>query len=127
MQLSLKYNLPFTTLTITYKGVSLEIPEVLIDTGSGSTVLSADLLSSIQIAPEAEDILHLIRGVGGSEMVFIRCVDFLQLGEKRIDDFEIEVGAMDYGFQINGILGMDFLRKAGAVINLQEMNIKFAS
>lgn len=30
---------------------------------------------------------------------------------------------MDYGFEINGILGMDFLKKVGAVINLHEMEI----
>jgi hypothetical protein len=37
---------------------------------------------------------------------------------------------MDYGFEIEGILGMDLLIKSGAVINLQEMNItlgEFAS
>jgi hypothetical protein len=34
---------------------------------------------------------------------------------------------MDYGFRINGILGMDFLTQAGAIINLQEMKIEFAS
>ena len=39
MQLSLKYDLPFTTVTIAYMGVTLEIPDVLVDTGSASTVL----------------------------------------------------------------------------------------
>lgn len=33
---------------------------------------------------------------------------------------------MDYGFAINGILGMDFLVSAGAIINLREMTIEFA-
>lgn len=30
---------------------------------------------------------------------------------------------MDYGFDINGILGMDFLKKVGAIINLDEMTV----
>jgi len=30
---------------------------------------------------------------------------------------------MDYGFEINGILGMDFMKKVGAVINLNEMKV----
>jgi len=127
MQLSLKYNLPFTTVTIAYQGVTLEIPEVLVDTGSGSTVLAADLLTTIQITPIAEDILHMISGVGGSEVVFTRRIDYLQVGERHIADIEIEVGGMDYGFQINGILGMDFLLRAGATINLREMKIEFTS
>jgi hypothetical protein len=33
---------------------------------------------------------------------------------------------MDYGFPMYGILGMDFLARAGAMINLREMAIAFA-
>jgi len=36
-------------------------------------------------------------------------------------DFEIEVGAMDYGFKINGIVGMDFLIKGKFLINLAQL------
>ncbi|MEA1967639.1 MAG: retropepsin-like aspartic protease [Thermodesulfobacteriota bacterium] len=127
MQLSLKHNLPFTTVRVSYKGDVLEIPDILVDTGSSSTVLSADFLAKINITPLAEDVLHTISGVGGSEVVFTRLIDYLQIGEKKISNFEIEIGGMDYGFQINGILGMDFLVRAGALINLQEIKIEFDS
>ena len=33
---------------------------------------------------------------------------------------------MDYGFEINGILGMDFLLCAGAIINLRAKSLEFA-
>jgi hypothetical protein len=33
---------------------------------------------------------------------------------------------MDYGFDIVGILGMDFMRAAGAVIDLGRLTIDFA-
>jgi len=125
MQLSLKYDLPFTNVTIAYRGTMLEIPDVLVDTGSASTILTADIVDAVQITPIAEDVLHTIRGVGGSEVVFTRPIDYLKVGEHSIADFEIEVGGMDYGFQINGILGMDFLTQIGAIINLQEMRIEF--
>ncbi|MBM3235583.1 hypothetical protein FJZ31_04725 [Candidatus Poribacteria bacterium] len=101
MQLSLKYDLPFTTITIAYKGETLEIPDVLVDTGSASTILAADIVAAIQIIPIAEDVLHTIRGVGGSEVVFTRQIDYLKVGERSIADFEIEVGGMDYGLQPN--------------------------
>ena len=32
---------------------------------------------------------------------------------------------MDYGFEINGILGMEFLRSAKAIINLQTCQLDF--
>ena len=40
-----------------------------------------------------------------------------------IEAFEIEVGAMDYRFEIEGILGMDFLTSVGAVIDLSRMQV----
>jgi predicted aspartyl protease len=125
MHLWLKDNLPLTTVTIGYQGASIDISDVLVDTGSGATVISVDFSSRIGIVPCGNDTLCTIRGVGGSEVVFVRRVDFLRVGEKSVADFEIEVGGMDYGFAINGILGMDFLIAAGTVINLHEMKIEF--
>ena len=126
MQLTLIDNLPFTQITIAYQKSIAQIDNVLVDTGSASTILAADTVSSVQIAPLPNDVLHTIRGVGGTEVVFIRQTDFLQVGERSLPDFEIEVGGMDYGFAINGILGMDFLTRAGAIINLSTMQIEFS-
>ena len=126
MQLRLKDSLPFVALLIGYKGGTVKIADVLVDTGSASTIMSVDSLIDIGIEPSPEDVLHTIRGVGGVEVVYIRKVDFLEVGESKITDFEIEVGGMDYGFEINGILGMDFLKASGAIINLHEMQISFS-
>lgn len=125
MQLLLRDNIPFVSIVVIYKDTSIEIPSVLVDTGSATTILSADLVQIIQITPSPEDSLYTIRGVGGSEVVFSRKVDYLKLGEYFINDFEIEIGGMDYGFEINGILGMDFLVQAGTIINLRDMKIEF--
>jgi len=126
MHIPLKDNLPFRTVTISYKGNTLDIPNILIDTGSGTTILSADIVAAINIIPSPEDTPYTIRGVGGSEVVFPRKVDFLKVGEQSITDFEVEIGGMDYGFEINGILGMNFLLCAGAIINFRTMNLEFA-
>ena len=64
--------------------------------------------------------------MGGTEVVFTRRLDSLQVGEHKLTNFEIEVGGMDYGFAMHGILGMDFLTRTGAIINLHEMTIAFA-
>jgi hypothetical protein len=125
MRLFLKDDLPFTTITAAYQGKAAEISDVLVDTGSATTILSADAVQAIRIVPLPEDTLRVIRGVGGKEIVFSRCMDYLQAGTQRLSDFETEIGGMDYGFEINGILGMDFLSRAGAVINLKAMIIEF--
>ena len=105
----------------------MDIPHVLVDTGSAATLLASDIVAALGIVPLPEDILHTLRGVGGTEVVFTRRPDSLQVGEHRLTNFEIEVGGMDYGFEMHGILGMDFLIQAGAIINMHEMTITFAN
>ncbi|MCW5851142.1 MAG: hypothetical protein KIT87_13790 [Anaerolineae bacterium] len=78
---------------------------------------------SIGVVYAENDIVHRIRGVGGTEFVFLKQVDKLGVGDLETTDFEIEVGAMDYGFEIDGIVGMDFLMQVGAVIDLSRLEI----
>lgn len=125
LQLASQHDLPFTTVTLSYDGGAMAIPWVLVDTGSATTVLSTDLVSEVGIEPSPNDRLRTLRGVGGIESVFTRKVDRLQVGSSAVEDFEIEVGGMDYVFKINGVLGMNFLRRTGAVIDLREMTIAF--
>ncbi len=51
-------------------------------------------------------------------------VDQASIGERQIHDFTIEVGGMDYGFQLDGILSTDFLLVVGAVIDLAALEIR---
>jgi predicted aspartyl protease len=125
MRLTLRDELPFVTIKIAYRGAEVEVPDVLVDTGSASTMLSADVIAPLGIVPDPQDTLRMIRGVGGTEVVFTRRVDLLQVGERSVSQFEVEVGGMDYGFTMNGILGMDFLVSTGAIINLRNLEIQF--
>ena len=69
MKLTLIDNLPFVTVALTYRGKTIQIDSVLIDTGSVTTILSADDVASIDIYPPQDDNLYTIRGVGGNDAV----------------------------------------------------------
>ena len=125
MRLTLKYSLPFVTVTLTYSQAEIEVSHVLVDTGSARTMFAADKVAQAGLIPEPEDTLLTVRGVGGAEVVFTRMVDRVQVGCRAVEQFEIEIGGMDYGFEINGILGMDFLTRTGAVINLHRLCLQF--
>jgi hypothetical protein len=127
MDLTLKDNLPFIVVTVVYQSTALAIPHVLVDTGSASTIFAADVVASLGIVPQPTDLLRTIQGVGGEEVVFTRRIDNIQVDNQDLHDLEIEIGGMDYGFEINGILGMDFLGKTGAIINLREMKLEFSN
>lgn len=124
MKIHLREGLPFISVTLTYKGKNLNLKEVLIDTGSAGSVFSSDKVASIGLVAEPYDPIRQIRGVGGSEFVFVRKIDSLVMGDLEIKDFEAEVGIMDYGFEIEGIIGMDFLTQGGFIIDLAQLEVK---
>lgn len=121
VKLQFKYGLPFCKVKVVYKGNEIVIDNVLLDTGSGGTVFKMDKVEAIGITIEDDDIIEAISGVGGSEFVYKKNVDSISIGELELKSFIIEIGVMDYGFEINGIIGMDFLKEVGAVIDLNKM------
>jgi hypothetical protein len=125
MQISLKDDLPMTTVTVVYQASRLVVPDVLIDTGSASTIFAADMVARVGLTPAPADILHTIRGVGGREVVYTRELDLLLIGDEGVAQFGIEIGGMNYGFPIKGILGMDYLTRTGAILNLRRLELSF--
>lgn len=122
VKITLQDGLPFVKAELTFQGRNLMLENVLLDTGSVGAVFSTDKLLTIGLTYEPEDHVHRIRGVGGAEFVFTKRVDRLAVGELSVRDFEIEVGAMDYGFEMDGIVGMDFLMEVGAIIDLARLD-----
>jgi hypothetical protein len=124
MQLTLRGDLPFASLSLTHRGQQVLQRNALIDTGAASTVVSADAVGDVGIYLEPGDGLRMLRGIGGREFVFVRRVDQVALGEHRIAGFDVEIGDMNYGFEIDAIIGMDLLRATGAIINLAALSLE---
>jgi len=127
MKICLRDGLPYVTASLTYHGQRLSFTNVLLDTGSAGAIFSTDIVLTIGLTYEPDDRVHRIRGVGGTEFVFTKQVDCLVVGELQVNDFQIEVGAMDYGFDIDGIIGLDFLIQVGAIIDLAKLEVYLAS
>jgi hypothetical protein len=124
VRIRVEHGLAYVEALLTYHGRTLHLRDVILDTGSAGTLFSADRLLDVALIPEPLDPLRRIRGVGGTEFAFAKRLDVLAIGEIELAPFEIEVGAMEYGFPADGILGLDFLLKAGAVIDLGTLDLR---
>ncbi|MEQ6378737.1 retropepsin-like aspartic protease [Bacillaceae bacterium S4-13-56] len=111
-------------MELRFNGQSLHLQRVLVDTGSGSTVVSTDLAESIGIVAEENDMIYRISGVGGSEFVYSKTVDSVKIGDIQTEGFSLEIGAMNYGFDLDGIIGLDLLQQLKAVININELSLR---
>ena len=115
--------LPFVTVTLRQGGKEVVLDRVLLDTGSAATLFSTDEVERLGIVPEPTDALRRVVGVGGSEFVLAKRIEKLALGEIEVKDFPIQVGAMDYGFPMGGLLGTDFFVQAGVVLDLGKLQV----
>jgi hypothetical protein len=82
------------------------------------------LAESIGIVAEENDMIYRISGVGGSEFVYSKIVDSVKIGDMKTEDFALEIGAMNYGFDLDGIIGLDLLQKMKAVINIDKLTLE---
>lgn len=123
MNIRIQKGLLFGSATLIFSGKKLMCSDVLIDTGSASTVFSIEKVMDIGIKPEPDDEVRELRGIGGAEFVFTKKVDGLNFGNFQLPDFTIEVGAMNYGFELDGIIGLDFLLRAKAKIDLERLEV----
>ncbi|MDM8559175.1 retropepsin-like aspartic protease [Candidatus Parabeggiatoa sp. HSG14] len=123
MKIRMQSGLPYVQVSLTHHNQHQTLDNVVLDTGSAGTIFSADAVLNIGLQLESDDIVREIRGVGGTEFVFSKYIDSLSLGKFELKDFEIEIGTMDYGFLIDGIVGINFLHRVGACIDLAHLEI----
>ncbi|WP_229522475.1 hypothetical protein [Paenibacillus monticola] len=60
MNITESYGLPFVSMTVVFRGRELKLEKVLLDTGSASTLLNADIVQEIGMVPEGNDIVDII-------------------------------------------------------------------
>ncbi len=119
MKIQFFHGLPIVSVNLRHQNQPIEINHVLLNTGSVGTIFSMDQVEQIGLLPNKADPIHRVVGIGGDEYVFSKTIDSLTLSrEMQVSDFQIEVGDMNYEFQLNGILGMDFLKHVGVCIDL---------
>jgi predicted aspartyl protease len=112
-----------SSVEVSANGKSVIIDNVLVDTGSAGTIFSADIMLDIGMKPKIDDGLIVISGVGGTEYAFSKTVAAIKVGHLMVCDFKVQVGAMNYGFKLDGIIGMDFLMATKAKLDCEQLTL----
>jgi len=119
----LRKKLPFISITAVHRGIEFKTDNVLVDTGSAATIFASDYVREFWIDSEPEDKILKIVGVGGNEYVIEKRIDALIIDGVSIEDCIIQVGDMDYGFGINGVIGGDLLMRTKMFIDYERRAI----
>ncbi|WP_339316405.1 retropepsin-like aspartic protease [Paenibacillus sp. FSL R10-2734] len=107
-----------TSLTLNFKGQTITIDKLVIDTGASHTLLSADAVADIGVYFETGDEIVTAFGIGGEESCFRKTFDSIQLGNFHIDNYKLDVGSLHEKLLINGLLGLDLMIDANIVLDL---------
>ena len=124
MRIRLENGLPVVSGSITIAGKTVELLHALLDTGSGGTLVSADRLLEVGVEADPTDRIVSVRGVGGIEFVVRKPASAIRLGDLTVSDVPVQIGSMNYGFDLDAIVGTDVLHAVGAVIDLGALELR---
>jgi predicted aspartyl protease len=121
MKISFDGQLITTSLFVTFRGKTLQIDDMIIDTGSSHTVISPDILEEIGVTYENGDDIYEAYGIGGSVPFYTKAMDEIQIDRFNIKNTEIDVGVLPKNH--NGLLGLDILLTYNFILDLDKLEL----
>lgn len=117
------HGLPFVIAAIRFRGQERTLQNVLVDTASAGTVFKTDILLEMGYTFDSNSRIRNLIGIGGEEAAVEITIDEVWVDDLRVGPMIIEIGALDYGFEIDGLLGLDFLLKTRTLINFDQLTL----
>ncbi|WP_294379041.1 retropepsin-like aspartic protease [uncultured Clostridium sp.] len=110
----------FCSICIKIDDQVLNLENVLIDTGSATTLINADYITL-----DGTEKIRNVQGVGGYERILKKNVNTFEINNKKLNNVALSIGDMDYGIDIDLLIGLDILTALNADINLKTMELIF--
>lgn len=119
-----KNGLLYASIILQEGDKSVIIDDVIVDTGAYHTIILADYLEDLDVAFTEEDELVKSSGYGGLQMSSVRKkIDKVIIGDISLKNMKIDFGEIDPYERVNGLVGLDFLRTAGVIIDLVDLTM----
>jgi hypothetical protein len=127
MELRIENDLPIVSFSLTYQEQTINMSNVLFDTGCASTIFDTDLLANIGLYLDIiNGTAKRMYGVGGaSELCYEQVVEGLQIGTIILPSFKLQLGMTREPYGFDGILGIDFMTAVGLKVDFKKINIEF--
>lgn len=120
--LQFKDGLLYTSIILKHGEKSVLVDDVIIDTGAFHTIISTDYLEKMDVEFSEDDELVKASGYGGTVCYSVRKrIDSIQCDDLSVKDIKLDFGEIDPNERVNGLIGLDFLRKAGVIIDLVDL------
>jgi len=110
-----------TSIVITFRGKTILINNIIVDTGSSHTVISADVLEEIGVAYENSDNIYEAYGIGGTVPFYTKVMDEIIIDTFVIKNIEIDIGMLPKDHK--GLLGLDILKKYNFIIDMGKLEL----
>lgn len=124
VQMWVREELPFIYCKVEHESNTIEL-EALVDTGSAGTMLSSDVADQLGIDFTTGKDAYIVYGVGGGDSVYTHHISRLIIGNVAAVNFLAEIGNMNYGLQMDAIVGVDVLQATGAVLRMRPLLLEF--
>jgi predicted aspartyl protease len=100
-----------------------KVVRLLVDTGARNTVLPSQLLQEFGYDLKAPVRQVRVTAAGGVLQVPIMAISWFNCLGTSIQSFEVVALDLPRSAGIDGLLGMDFLTKIGAIVDIEQMQI----
>ena len=119
-----KNGLLYASIILREGDKSVIIDDVIVDTGAYHTIILADYLEDLDVAFTEEDELVKSSGYGGLQMSSVRKkIDKVIIGDISLKNMKIDFVEIDPYERVNGLVGLDFLKTAGVIIDLVDLTM----
>lgn len=109
----------FCSLDLKLNSQNFHLQNVLIDTGSATTLINADY-----ILLDGNEKIKNAQGIGGYERILVKNFEALDLNDISLKNISLSIGDMDYGIDIDLLIGLDILKILNASINIKSMTLE---
>lgn len=123
MKIEKKYGLLIASMTISFRGKSKTISDLVIDTGAEHSIISLDEVESIGIAGEMGDEIVYMHGIGGTEQSLRKRVDKVEFADVTFYEPLMDFWDFSNHGDIRGLIGIDILEAGEFVIDIKTMEI----